>query len=400
MSFSVNTNANALIAIQTLSQTNKSLATTQSRINSGLRVEGAKDDASTFAIAQGMRGDIAGFKAISDSLALGESTVNVALKAAESISDLMNKVKAKVVQAQEANVDRAAINRDIQQFIDQIDDIAAAAQFNGVNLINDATADSSLDTPGGSQLSVLGSLNRTSATTMTTSSLTVDYENLTATGLGIDGIDVTNATVELVFDSTFVGVADNEFVEFTVGADTYTFEFIEDPTDPGTPPTDGDNIVVQYDSVNDSPANLLAKLKAKMEEEGFSVSYNASGNMEVTHKDGIVAADDATSDVTGFVSGTAAGGDPTAAVTTVETSINNLKKALSRLGAAATRLEVQGDFVKKLTDTMEIGVGQLVDADLAAESALLQSLQVKQQLGMQALSIANQQPGSVLALFR
>lgn len=398
MSFSVNTNANALIAIQTLSSTNKSLATTQSRINSGLRVEGAKDDASTFAIAQGMRGDIAGFKAISDSLALGESTVNVALKAAESISDLMNKVKAKVVQAQEANVDRAAINRDIQQYIDQIDDIAAAAQFNGVNLINDATADSSLDVPGGSQLSVLGSLNRTSATTMTTSSLTVDYENLTATGLGIDGIDVTNATVELVFDSTFVGVADNEYVEFTVGADTYTFEFIEDPT--STAPTDGDNIVVQYDSVNDSPANLLAKLKAKMEEEGFSVSYNASGNMEVTHKDGIVAADDATSDVTGFVTGTAAGGDPTAAVTTVETSINNLKKALSRLGAAATRLEVQGDFVKKLTDTMEIGVGQLVDADLAAESALLQSLQVKQQLGMQALSIANQQPGSVLALFR
>lgn len=398
MSFSVNTNANALIAIQTLSSTNKSLATTQSRINSGLRVEGAKDDASTFAIAQGMRGDIAGFKAISDSLALGRSTVNVALKAAESISDLMNKVKAKVVQAQEANVDRAAINRDIQQYIDQIDDIAAAAQFNGVNLINDATADSSLDVPGGSQLSVLGSLNRTSATTMTTSSLTVDYENLTATGLGIDGIDVTNATVELVFDSTFVGVADNEYVEFTVGADTYTFEFIEDPT--STAPTDGDNIVVQYDSVNDSPANLLAKLKAKMEEEGFSVSYNASGNMEVTHKDGIVAADDATSDVTGFVTGTAAGGDPTAAVTTVETSINNLKKALSRLGAAATRLEVQGDFVKKLTDTMEIGVGQLVDADLAAESALLQSLQVKQQLGMQALSIANQQPGSVLALFR
>lgn len=233
---------------------------------------------------------------------------------------------------------------------------------------------------------------------MTTSSLTVDYENLTATGLGIDGIDVTNATVELVFDSTFVGVADNEVVEFTVGTDTYTFEFIEDPTT--TAPTDGDNIVVQYDSVNDSPANLLAKLKAKMEEEGFSVSYNASGNMEVTHKDGIIAADDATSDVTGFVSGTAAGGDPTAAVTTVETSINNLKKALSRLGAAATRLEVQGDFVKKLTDTMEIGVGQLVDADLAAESALLQSLQVKQQLGMQALSIANQQPGSVLALFR
>lgn len=397
MSFSVNTNANALIAIQTLSQTNKSLATTQSRINSGLRVEGAKDDASTFAIAQGMRGDIAGFKAISDSLALGESTVNVGLKASESISDLMTKIKAKVVQAQESNVDRAAINRDIQQYISQIDDIADAAQFNGVNLINDTTADSSLDAPGGSQLSVLGSLNRTSATTMTTSSLTIDYENLTAAGLGIDGIDVTDAIVELVFDNTFVGVADNEYIEFTVGADTYTFEFIDDPT--ATAPTDGDNIVVEYDAA-DSPSNILAKLTAKMEEEGFSISYNSSGNLEVTHKDGIANAANATSDVTGFVSGTAAGGDPTGAVNTVETAINTLKKSLSRLGAAATRLEVQGDFVKKLTDAMEIGVGQLVDADLAAESALLQSLQVKQQLGMQALSIANQQPGSVLALFR
>src|SRR4051812_39034589 len=98
MSFSVNTNSSALAALQTLNQTNRSLSATQARINTGFKVGGAKDNASTFAIAQGMRGDIAGLKAVQESLSLGGSTVNVALSAAQSISgkltDMYNKVVA------------------------------------------------------------------------------------------------------------------------------------------------------------------------------------------------------------------------------------------------------------------------------------------------------------------
>lgn len=87
-------------------------------------------------------------------------------------------------------------------------------------------------------------------------------------------------------------------------------------------------------------------------------------------------------------------------VTAIEAALETVNSALSVFGAGAKRLEMQKTFVTKLSDTIETGIGNLVDADLAKESAKLQSLQVKQQLGLQALSIANQQPSSVLSLFR
>lgn len=89
-----------------------------------------------------------------------------------------------------------------------------------------------------------------------------------------------------------------------------------------------------------------------------------------------------------------------AVVTALETSLTNVNAALSKIGAGAKRLELQKGFVEKLSDAIETGIGNLVDADLAKESARLQSLQVKQQLGLQALSIANQAPSAVLSLFR
>ncbi|MEL7028324.1 MAG: flagellin [Pseudomonadota bacterium] len=89
-----------------------------------------------------------------------------------------------------------------------------------------------------------------------------------------------------------------------------------------------------------------------------------------------------------------------ASVSALETSLNNVNQALARLGTGAKTLEIQATFNVKVSDTIVEGIGNLVDADLARESARLQSLQVKQQLGVQALSIANQAPQTILALFR
>ncbi|MBL4538567.1 MAG: flagellin [Oceanicaulis sp.] len=87
-------------------------------------------------------------------------------------------------------------------------------------------------------------------------------------------------------------------------------------------------------------------------------------------------------------------------VATIETSLDNLNTALAKLGTGSKSLEVHKSFVGKLSDALEKGIGNLVDADLAKESARLQSLQVKQQLGTQALSIANSAPSSILGYFR
>ncbi len=88
------------------------------------------------------------------------------------------------------------------------------------------------------------------------------------------------------------------------------------------------------------------------------------------------------------------------AVNNIESSIANVNSVLSNLGSGANRLELQKTFVSQLSDTIEVGIGNLVDADLAEQSAELQGLQVQQQLGLQALSIANQAPQSVLSLFQ
>lgn len=84
----------------------------------------------------------------------------------------------------------------------------------------------------------------------------------------------------------------------------------------------------------------------------------------------------------------------------IDTSLAAVNKALARLGTGSKKVSLHETFVKKLSDTLNAGIGNLVDADLATESAKLQSLQVKQQLGVQALSIANQAPQILLSLFR
>lgn len=92
--------------------------------------------------------------------------------------------------------------------------------------------------------------------------------------------------------------------------------------------------------------------------------------------------------------------DAQAMVDTLTTTQDNMSTSLSDLGAASRKIDAQASFTSKLSDVIEAGIGNLVDADLAKESAKLQALQVKQQLGVQALSIANQAPQTIMSLFR
>lgn len=92
--------------------------------------------------------------------------------------------------------------------------------------------------------------------------------------------------------------------------------------------------------------------------------------------------------------------DASAMMTTITTSLTNVNRAMARLGSTSKRLDLQAQFVTKLSDSLTSGIGNLVDADLAVESARLQSLQVKQQLGVQALGIANSSPQIIMSLFR
>lgn len=281
MGFSVNTNIGAMAALQSLNETNKGLATTQSRINTGLDVNSTKDDSARFTIAQKLRGDVGGLKAVNSSLSRAKSTVDVAVAGAEQVSDLMNQMKSKVTEATDGGLDadsRTAITADLNALRKQVNSIIGSSEFNGTNLLKtDATATGKVS-----------ALMSTSGTTT---------------------LDVANIDLEAAFDTA-------------VGGDSSTDIVLAD-------------------------AAAATTLKGTLE-AGFKV----------------------------------------------------VSQKLSTLGSASRQIDGQIGFVSKLSDSIEGGIGNLVDADLAKESAKLQALQVKQQLGVQALSIANQAPQSITSLFR
>jgi len=275
MAFSVNTNAGAFAALQNLNKTSGQLNEVQTQINTGLKVASSKDNAAVFAIAQKLRGDVAGLNAVKGSLDRAASTLDVAIAAGEAVSDLLIELKEKAVAAKDGGLDtasRTSLSNDFKQLRDQITSIVSNAEFNGTNAVS-------------------------------------------ASGTAI--VAITNDT----------------------GSNTIT---------------------IGAQDLSLSSANI-------------TISANQSiGTVALA----------------------------SASVTNLESSIGNVNTALSALGSGANRLELQRTFVDKLSDSIEVGIGNLVDADLAKTSASLQSLQVKQQLGLQALSIANQAPGTVLSLFR
>lgn len=179
---SILTNNSAMVALQTLKNINSNLSKTQDEISTGKSVATAKDNSALWAISKVMESDVSGFKAISESLALGESTVAVASAGAEQISNLLNQMKEKVVAATGENVDHAKITADVDELKNQITSIISAAQFNGSNLLNTA----------GGDITVLSSLDRDATGSVTAANITVASVDFEA-GLDLTTVDVSSA---------------------------------------------------------------------------------------------------------------------------------------------------------------------------------------------------------------
>lgn len=275
MTLSVQTNKAALTALQNLNKTNNELGDVQNKINTGLKINNAKDNAAVWAIAQGQRADIGALGAVRMSLERANSIAEVSLSAGETISDLLVQLKEKVVAAMDTSLDtasRTALDSDYKAILRQITQVVTNSSFDGANLL----------TGSGGNIQFLANAEATSRLTLSTRTMALGGSNIT--------IPATSSISTVALAS--------------------------------------------------------------------------------------------------------------AALTQLSASIGNVNQALGNLGSQAKQLEAHLEFVSKLTDVLESGVGNLVDADLAKESARLQALQVQQQLGAQALSIANSAPQIVLQLFQ
>jgi flagellin len=269
---SINTNAGALIALQNLNSTNTELGTVQQRINTGKKVGNAKDNGAIWAMAKNQTANSNALNAVKDSLQRGQSTIDVALAAGDTITDLLGKMKEKALAASDTSLNTSSFNAlkaDFESLRDQITKAATNAKFNGVS------------------------------------------------------------------------IADGKTTKLTFLANT-----------------DGTGFTVNAKSLN---------------LEGIALSANFTFTSATNAKSQLAQLDKA---------------------------IGTATNKLASLGTSSTGLDTHLTFVGKLQDSLDAGVGNLVDADLAKESAKLQSLQTKQQLGVQALSIANQSSSSILSLFR
>jgi flagellin len=275
MGVSVNTNVGAMVALQALNNTNNQLDIVQNRINTGLKVSSSRDNGAIWAIAQNSRADIAALDSVKESVQRAQSTVDVAVSAGETISDLLNQMKQKALAAADVSLNtpaRSAMNDDYKALRDQITKTVTNASFNGTNLL------------------------KTGATSLTALADSTGTQKLTV------------AAQIMALGSTIVTVT-------------------------------------------------------------ATSSFNTSATAST-------------------------------ALALVNASITNVNAAVAKLGTGSKSLQTHLNFVSKLQDTLTNGVGNLVDADVAKESANLTALQTKQQLGVQALSIANSSSSILLSLFR
>lgn len=406
---SILTNNSAMVALQTMKSISANLANTTSQISTGKRIAEAKDNSAVWSISKVMTGDVQGFSSISDSLALGSSTLAVATKAASTVTDLLTQMKGKIVSAQASNVDKTKIQADITTLRDQIKSVVGAAQFNGLNLV-DGTQ---------STVDILSSLNRAVDGTVTAKSITVTAKDLSVGTYAAN--DVFAGGTGGTATPSNKGDTFSMSLNNTSGADTIKIK------DGATAWAAGDKVSMVIGSMtasytvttsdvtsgNNSIPDLVAMgLKNAIDKlgiTGLTVDYDSAKPGELSFKNA------GTNDlsVTGQFSNAGAGalgalngidvsatGGAVSALGTIDGMLNAAIDAAASFGSAQTQVDTQKTFVGDLIDSMKAGIGSLVDANMEEASARLQALQVQQQLSTQALSIANQQPQTLLSLFR
>lgn len=287
----VSTNPGALIALQTLNRVTERLEEVQRRVSTGLEVSSAKDNPALFALAQKQRAELGSIESVQQGLRIGISTVDVAVAAAESISDVLVEMRAIASKAADPSLSAGEVTDLGNQYValrEQLTRLVDSAEIGGRNLI----------ASGGSSMTVVAGIDGTTTITVAAQDLSVGGANVTVSSSG----------------TPFAAVAD----------------------DPGT---------VGVDEAMTSAEVAQAEIAA------------------------------------------------------IEASIDAVSSATGLLAAGANSLDLQNKILTRVSDALEVSIGNLVDADLARESSRLQALQVQQQLAIQTLSIANAAPNTILALF-
>jgi flagellin len=392
---SILTNKAALDAARALSAGQDTLAATQARIASGRKVTSPRDNAAVYGIAQDLKADLGAARAVQDSLARGRAILEVAAQGAAQITDLLTEMRGKAAAYADRSLDapaRAALKADMKALVRQIDEVADGSSFGGVNLLR-AVTDPAIALPfpaGGPNADLSFSAVADGRPGLIGLALSIyNASPSPAPRATVTGTTVDSATGFLVppdYDQTrqlLVHFPYGDWTDFyprdpnTVSIDLHADPFPVPPP-PATPPDSAYGVTVLG----------FAHLPFRREER--LISSPAGDTVDLIYRP--MSSDFLGVDVVDLAS-------PHTLLARIDAAIVQATKNAGRFGSQQNLVDDLAAQQARLADAVETGIGNLVDADLATESANLQAATVRQQLAGQTLAIANSQPRWLLGLF-
>ena len=361
MGTSLLTNQSAMNALQTLRSIGDSMDQTQRRVSTGLRINEASDNTAYWSISSMMKSDRNALSSVSDAMALGKSQIDVANATIDKSKEYLDNIQKSLTTAYEKGTgDIKKIQADIKANMNDIESAVYSASLAEKNILGN----------GGQSVRIAGSYRREG------SAVYVDMIDVGGNELNF-ATKGTNGTFDLSG-----GVLKDVFGSYDTG----------DPA-----PTT--SLATLLTNIETTKQNLDAAKPSDSDYGSKKDNYNNAVTALTNVADKLTVKDFANADF----SNVSASGMETI-IKAIQSKVTGATSAVvtagATLGAAKAQVTGQIDYVSKLMDAVDKGVGSLVDADMNAESARLASLQVQQQLGIQALSIANQNSQNILSLFR
>ncbi|MBT5266540.1 MAG: flagellin [Rhodospirillaceae bacterium] len=370
-----NTNPAAHVALRSFNSIGRGLDAIDKRVSTGLRVAGALDDASNFSIAQGIRTNVRAWESVKQSLGTTQGLLKVTIAAATAISDMMASLKQKAIEYANADTpQRVILQNDINAILDQIDQMADSAKFNGTNLIErDGTG---VTPPAPPDEGTNFQFNGPGSNTHAIGSVAGTFRlNFTATGSG-------GGNVRVFYNGSQVA---NNPVNPPNQSGVLTFAF------PATPSTDitvqlsgSPNLILDYNFAMDfsTGQGTAGEYHALKDPDGSTIDLQ----FRSMRSDGL---DIRPLDLT----------DVTISLAQIAAAEQEVNEALGYYAAKLRETNQARLGAEEFIDSMNEGLGNIVDANIARESSRRIAEQARLSLSQQTLSLANRKPEAVLTLF-
>jgi flagellin len=391
---SILNNPNALSALQALTMTQQALSTVQSQVSTGLKVATAADNSSYWSIAAQLTADSGVVSASNDALSQGQSLLATASSAINSVITTINSIQTALTQATEPGANLTSINTSLASLGKQLTDAVNAASFNGLNVLNGSVA--SLNFVSGFNATAAGgNINTIAFTTQSLYGLTTGVGNTESTATS--SITDPTAIAQIQAQATTFA-AKTDTISTTTPTATFGTDLANESATAGTLTVqhalaDGSWTSTTYTAL-DANGNSVAD--GGTPTFATAASFRVATTTTTPNSQNLLVQNG--TDLTALNITGAAG---------AQTALNDVAQALAgvtdyaaKIGATQNRMTTATTFNTALMTNYSDGISGLVDADMNTASTKLQALQTQQQLGIQSLSIANQNAQLILKLFQ